>query len=146
MKRCITLILALCLTLGLATFATAQEEPVTITIMHYMGNEVKLNAFNAILDGYMEAHPNVTFDSQALSQNEYITQLRTRVGAGDAPDIMMGQPAQYTDIIEAGYVMDLSDNELIAKLGLTDAGHRRLFLEREGVRPAAGLQDLRGHL
>ncbi len=121
MKKRIALILVLCLTLGAATFAAAQEEPVTLTVMHYMGNEVKINAFNAILEGYMQEHPNVTFDSQALSQNEYITQLRTRVGAGDAPDIMMGQPAQYTDIIDAGYVMDLSGSDMIAKLGLTAA-------------------------
>lgn len=121
MKRIIVLLLALCLMLGMVSFATAEEEPVTITILHYMGNEVKINAFNAILEGYMVEHPNVTFDSQALSQNEYITQLRTRIGAGDAPDIMMGQPAQYSDIIEAGYVMDLSDNELITTLGLTEA-------------------------
>ena len=121
MKKGISLLLTLCLMLGIMSFAVAEEEPVTITILHYMGNEVKLNAFNAILDGYMELHPNVTFDSQALSQNEYITQLRTRVGAGDAPDIMMGQPSQYIDIIEAGYVMDLTGNELIDKLGLTAA-------------------------
>ncbi len=119
MKKLLALLLTVCLLGGLIMTASA-EEPVTITILHYMGNEVKLNAFNKILNGYMELHPNVTFDSQALSQNEYITQLRTRIGAGDAPDIMMGQPGQYADIIEAGYVMDLTDNELISALGLTE--------------------------
>ena len=119
MKKLFALLLTVCLIGSLAATALA-EEPVTITILHYMGNEVKLNAFNKILEGYIALHPNVTFDSQALSQNEYITQLRTRVGAGDAPDIMMGQPGQYADIIEAGYVMDLTDNELIAALGLTE--------------------------
>lgn len=119
MKKLLALLLTVCLLGGLVMTASA-EEPVTITILHYMGNEVKLNAFNKILEGYMELHPNVTFDSQALSQNEYITQLRTRIGAGDAPDIMMGQPGQYSDIIEAGYVMDLTDNELVTALGLTE--------------------------
>ncbi|NLI21323.1 MAG: carbohydrate ABC transporter substrate-binding protein [Clostridiales bacterium] len=121
MKKLISLVLALCVLLGAASLAMAQEEPVTLTILHYMGNEVKLNAFNAIVEGYRALHPNVTFDSQALSQNEYITQLRTRVGAGDAPDIMIGQPAQYTDIIQAGYVMDLTGNPLVDKLNLTAA-------------------------
>ena len=119
MKKLLALLLTVCL-LGCLAATVCAEEPVTITILHYMGNEVKLNAFNRILDGYTALHPNVTFDSQALSQNEYITQLRTRVGAGDAPDIMMGQPGQYADIIEAGYVMDLSDNPLIAELGMTE--------------------------
>ena len=85
MKKMFALLLTVCLLGSLAATALA-EEPVTITILHYMGNEVKLNAFNKILEGYIALHPNVTFDSQALSQNEYITQLRTRVGAGDAPD------------------------------------------------------------
>ncbi len=120
MKKLVALVLALCLMAAVTSFAAA-EEPVTITILHYMGNAVKLDAFNKILAAYTELHPNVTFDSQALSQNEYITQIRTRVGAGDAPDVMMGQPGQYSDIIEAGYVMDLTDNELIGKLNLTDA-------------------------
>ena len=81
MKKLLALLLTVCL-LGCLAATVCAEEPVTITILHYMGNEVKLNAFNRILDGYTALHPNVTFDSQALSQNEYITQLRTRVGAG----------------------------------------------------------------
>lgn len=120
MKRMAALLLALALIVGLAQVSLA-EEPVTIKIMHYMGNEVKLNAFNAILDAYKANHPNVTFDSQAFSQNEYITQLRVRVGAGDVPDIMMGQPSQYTDIVDAGYIMDLTGNPLVEQLKLVPA-------------------------
>ena len=120
MRKTVALLLTLCLLSGITSIALG-EDPVTITILNYMGNEVKLNAFKEILDGYTALHPNVTFDSQGLSQNEYITQIRTRVGAGDPPDIMMGQPSQYSDIIEAGFVMDLTDNPLIQKLGMTGA-------------------------
>ena len=59
------------------TSLAVAEEPITISIMHYMGNQVKLDAFNEILNKYMETHPNVTFESQMYSQNDYIAQLPT---------------------------------------------------------------------
>lgn len=121
MKKGLALVLTLALLIGCAAATAEEKTPVTLSILHYMGNTVKLDAFGGILEAYQEANPHVTFDSQALSQNEYITQLRVRVAAGDAPDIMMGQPAQYVDIIEAGYVMDLTGNPLIETLGMTEA-------------------------
>lgn len=97
------------------------QKPVEIKIAHYMGNEVKLNCFNKIIEKYQSQNPHVTFDSQAISQTEYFTQLRTRIASDDVPDIMMGQPSQYPDIIETGYIMDLSNTELVKKLNLTPA-------------------------
>ena len=40
--------------------------------------------------------------------------------AQDPPDIMMGQPAQYPDIIDSGYVMDISNNPLLKKIRLLE--------------------------
>lgn len=105
--------------------STSQEadifaKPVEITIMNYLGNQVKLDAWQHVLDSYTALHPNVTFDSQAIEQGNYITQLRTRIAGGDYPDIMMGQPSQYTDIVEGGYVMDLTDSDLVNSLGLNE--------------------------
>lgn len=118
MKKLLTLVL--CLIMVLCATMTMAEEPVTITIMHYMGNTVKIEAFDAILAKYQETHPNVTFESQMYSQNDYIAQLPIRIANGDTPDIMMGSPNQYSDIIEAGKVKNLTDNELIAALGLSE--------------------------
>ena len=107
--------------LGGGMSTSSAEKPVTITMLHYMGNEVKLNAFNSILKKYRDMNPHVNFDVQAISQTEYFTQLRIRIASGDTPDIMMGQPSQYPDIIETGYVMDLSKSELVNQLKLTGA-------------------------
>jgi|LSQX01.1.fsa_nt_gb raffinose/stachyose/melibiose transport system substrate-binding protein len=120
MKKTLALFLALVTLLCSTTLAMAEGEPVTITIMHYMGNTVKVNTFDSILTKYQEMHPNVTFEAQMYSQNDYIAQLPIRIANGDTPDIMMGSPNQYSDIIEAGKVMDLTDNELITNLGLTE--------------------------
>jgi len=119
MKKLTSVLLVLVLLLSLSG-AVADEAPVTITIMNYLGNQVKLDAWQKILDGYKALHPNVTFDSQSYSQNDYISQLRTRIGNDDTPDIMMGQPTQYSDIIDAGHVKDLTGHELITNLGLNE--------------------------
>ena len=119
MKKLGSLLIVLAMLLSMASLAVA-EEPITISIMHYMGNQVKLDAFDEILNKYMETHPNVTFESQMYSQNDYIAQLPIRIANGDTPDIMMGQPTQYSDIIEAGKVMDLTGHELITELNLNE--------------------------
>ena len=119
MKKLGSLLIVLAMLLSMASLAVA-EEPITISIMHYMGNQVKLDAFDEILNKYMETHPNVTFESQMYSQNDYIAQLPIRIANGDTPDIMMGQPTQYSDIIEAGKVMDLTGHELITALNLNE--------------------------
>ena len=120
MKKLLSVVLALALLAGMTALAGAEEAPVTITIMNYLGNQVKLDAWQKILDGYTALHPNVTFDSQSYSQNDYISLLPTRIANGDTPDIMMGQPTQYSDIIDAGHVKDLTGCELITALGLNE--------------------------
>ena len=119
MKKLCALFLALAMLLAMASTSVA-EEPVTISIMHYMGNQTKLDAFDAILKKYQETHPNVTFESQMYSQNDYIAQLPIRIANGDTPDIMMGQPTQYSDIIDANKVMDLTGSELVKALNLNE--------------------------
>ena len=99
----------------------ADDEPVTVEILHYIGNTVHFNAFNKILDQYREQHPNVTFDSQGMAKSDFISQIRTRFAAGDIPDLINGNPALFPDLIETGYLMDLTGNALIDNLNLTDA-------------------------
>jgi raffinose/stachyose/melibiose transport system substrate-binding protein len=104
-----------------ALFAKSIKKPVTIKILHYMGNQVKVEAFNAILKKYQTKNPSVNIEAQSISQSEYFNQLRIRIASGDVPDIMMGQPSQYPDIIKSGYVMDLSGSKLVKKLKLSSA-------------------------
>ena len=50
MKKLLSLLLTLALLTGMAA-ALADEAPVTITIMNYLGNQVKLDAWQRVLDG-----------------------------------------------------------------------------------------------
>ena len=103
-----------------ATEATAQEEevlsdePVVIHTIHYMVEGNKSAGLEAIQNAFTEKYPNVTFENSAYSQGtDYFAQLSTAIASGDMPEIMMGNPGLYTDLIDGGYVMDLTGNEVI---------------------------------
>ena len=98
----------------------AQAKTTKIVMLHYLGNAQSAAVWDQILEKYTKLHPNVAFDSQNVLQTQYFTQLRTRIAAQDPPDIMMGQPAQYPDIIDSGYVMDISNNPLLKKIRLLE--------------------------
>lgn len=100
--------------------AQAQSgESKVITVFHYMGQSVKQDSLVKLEEAYMEAHPEITFENVFYNQGtDYFPQLSTALASGEQPDIIMGNPAMYPDLIENGYAMDLSDNEVIRNMGL----------------------------
>ena len=101
---------------------TESSEPVTIHVLHYMVEGNKSAGLQKIEDAFTEKYPNVTFENSAYSQGtDYFAQLQTAIASGDMPEIMMGNPGLYTDLIDGGYVMDLTGNSVIEGLGLTQA-------------------------
>ena len=60
----------------------------------------------------------VEFEGIMMSEDE---KLNMMFASGDMPEIMMGNPGLYTDLIDGGYVMDLTGNAVIEGLGLTQA-------------------------
>ena len=101
---------------------TVSDEPVTIHCLHYMVEGNKSAGLEKIQAAFSEKYPNVTFENSAYSQGtDYFAQLQTAIASGDMPEIMMGNPGLYTDLIEGGYVMDLTGNAVIEGLGLTQA-------------------------
>ena len=101
---------------------TVSDEPVTIHCLHYMVEGNKSAGLEKIQAAFSELYPNVTFENSAYSQGtDYFAQLQTAIASGDMPEIMMGNPGLYTDLIDGGYVMDLTGNAVIEGLGLTQA-------------------------
>lgn len=101
---------------------TVSDEPVTIHCLHYMVEGNKSAGLEKIQAAFSEKYPNVTFENSAYSQGtDYFAQLQTAIASGDMPEIMMGNPGLYTDLIDGGYVMDLTGNAVIEGLGLTQA-------------------------
>lgn len=107
---------------ALAETPAADAEPVTIHVLHYMVEGDKAAGLQAIEDAFTEKYPNVSFENTAYSQGtDYFAQLQTAIASGDFPEIMMGNPGLYSDLIENGFVMDLTGNAVIEGLGLNAA-------------------------
>lgn len=118
MKRIFAMMLVLVLVLSTVGFAAA-EDTVNITVFHYMAQATKQAGLVAIEDAYSALHPNVTFTNIYYNQGtDYFPQLSTALSSGDQPNIMMGNPGLYPDLVTEGFVMDLSDNEVIKSLNL----------------------------
>ncbi|MFH1512807.1 MAG: extracellular solute-binding protein [Bacillota bacterium] len=118
MKRIFATLLVLVLLLSAASFASA-EDTVNITVFHYMAQATKQAGLVAIEGAYSALHPNVTFTNIYYNQGtDYFPQLSTALSSGDQPNIMMGNPGLYPDLVTEGFVMDLSDNETIKSLNL----------------------------
>ena len=118
MKRTLAILLALVLALSVCSFAAAEDE-ITLTVFHYMAQTTKQAGLNAIEAAFTELHPNVKFNNIYYNQGtDYFPQLSTALSSGDQPNIIMGNPGLYPDLVTEGFVMDLSDNEVIKSLNL----------------------------
>lgn len=118
MKKFLALVLIAAMMFSFASFVVA-EEPVKITVFHYMAQAVKQAGLDAIEAAYTELHPNVTFTNIYYNQGtDYFPQLSTALSSGDQPNIIMGNPGLYPDLVSEGFVMDLTDNETIKAMNL----------------------------
>lgn len=118
MKRFVAVILSLVLLLGAASIAVAQEA-VNIVVFNYMAQATKQAGLDAIEAAYAKMHPNVTFTNIYYNQGtDYFPQLSTALSSGDQPNIIMGNPGLYPDLVTEGFVMDLTDNQVIKGLNL----------------------------
>ena len=91
--------------------AADSGEPVTIRLVHYMGEQAKRDALDEILAAFNEAYPNITVDVEVLSSSSYLATYKNYIAAGDAPDIMFGKPQTMTEFVEGGYFMDLTGQQ-----------------------------------
>lgn len=101
---------------------TSGNEAVTIKVFHYMLQNTKQKGLETLEKDFSAKYPNVTFQNIFYNQGtDYFPQLQTALNSGDLPDIIMGNPSLYPELIENGYTMDLTDNKVIKDLHLTQA-------------------------
>lgn len=134
MKRVLCLIIAAIVTLGLlagcgsrdgkagteTTAAAGQSEAttrevreVTVSVFHHMGEQGKRDGLKAWTDAVTQKNPEIQFDVQGIDFNQYATALKTKIAAGDAPDVLFGRPKVYADMVAAGHIMDLTGQPFI---------------------------------
>ena len=84
-------------------------EPVTIRLVHYMGEQAKRDALDAMLAAFNEAHPEIHVDVEVVASSSYIATYKNYIAAGEALDIMFGKPQTMQEFVDGGYFMDLKD-------------------------------------
>lgn len=101
MRKFVSLMLAAAMILSLAAFASA-EQPVEINM--FISQPEYADAVRALIDAYKEVAPNVTINYET-TQNDYPTLLKTKINAGECPDIF-----STTSGKEIGVYLDYSFN------------------------------------
>ena len=122
-RRIMAIGLCTAMTIPMASLVVSADDAkdISITVFHYMTQASKQAGLDAVETAFAEAHPeyNITWDNIFYNQGtDYFPQLQTALAGGDQPEIIMGNPGLYPDLVEQGYVADLSDNETIKSLNL----------------------------
>lgn len=84
------------------------EEPVSLRMAVWTGNEKHLNLLNGIADAYKAKHPEIgkiTFDT--IPYDNYTTTLTTQVAGGNAPDLAWILESAAPDFVDSGALMPL---------------------------------------
>ena len=93
------------------TTKAASGEEVTIRLVHYMGEQAKRDALDAMIAGFEAANPGVKVDVEVVASSSYIATYKNYIAAGEAPDIMFGKPQTMKEFVDGGYFMDLKDED-----------------------------------
>ena len=89
------------------------EDDVTITVMHYMGEQSKRETLDAIVEAFEAANPGIKVKLEQIDSSEVYQTYQTRFTTGDAPDILFGSPREMVEFVEAGLFMDLTGAEFL---------------------------------
>ena len=113
MKRFLAIFLVLMLAIPtMAVVALADSSaPVTITILHHLGEQGKKDGLQALADMYTAQHPNVSFDIQFVSMDDIINAIKQTNAAQNVPEILNIRQAQVaSDLMETGIFEPLPDD------------------------------------
>ena len=111
MKKLLSMVLALVLTLSLC--ASALAEPVTITYAHFSGAGAQEEPLKKMIAVFEEKNPDIKIDLQITGYDDYFTKLATTVGGNNAPDVFEMNMENYLAYMLRGACADLT--------GLVDA-------------------------
>jgi len=129
-RKNVVLVVLLMVAMAMSAFAngtqetapTSKDSKVTVKVFHYMTQNTKTAGLEKLEAQFSQKYPNVSFENIFYNQGtDYFPQLQTALNSGEVPEIIMGNPSLYPDLIENGYAMDISEDEAIKQLHLTKA-------------------------
>ena len=116
-KKMISMVLTSVLALSLALCGSAAAEEAAfdpasagdVTVgFSWWGNQVRDEVTKAALDHYTELYPNVTFNLNAQTWNDYWAQMTSFSSSDTLPDLMQQDYAYFEQWVEAGDLLDLT--------------------------------------
>ena len=130
MKKLVSIVLTGIMCISLAGCAGNQEAKnpnpggdsteVTIKIMSWLADPVQ-SGIEKMNQEFMEEHPGVTIEYEAVTGDDYRTVLQTRFASGDGPDIFMNAGYSWLDTFQQ-YMSPITDEEWAQYLPETAMG------------------------
>ena len=90
---------------------TGDEE--VVTLFHHIGEEAARETLENLINAFEEANPGIKIEEQGIDFSQYDTMLKTKLAGGDAPDLIMGRPKMYADLIRAGHIEPLTGSDFL---------------------------------
>lgn len=110
------LVIILVLAIAGVNGALAEKPVATIKIFHHMGENAKSTTLKVLCDAFSKANPDMKFEVESVDYANYPALLRTKIAAGDSPDLIFGVPTAYPELVEAGKIMDLTGQDFLKNI------------------------------
>lgn len=94
------------------TEVKAADGDTTLTLFHHIGEETARQTLENLIEAFQE-ESGITVEEQGIDFSQYDTMLKTKLAGGDAPDLIMGRPKMYADLIRAGHVEPLTGSDFL---------------------------------
>lgn len=87
----------------------SDEEKVTIRFSHQWAEENRLPYWDALVQGYMEEHPNVNIETEVMPNETYKEKIKIMLGGNDMPDLFFTFDGAWVKrFAEHNAIMDLT--------------------------------------
>jgi len=107
---------------SVASSPATNTQPVVLKFFHWIGNDAG-PVVEEINKRFETENPGITVEFESLQTDQYDTVLKTRLAAGDAPDVFGVFPGTKKDpFVSAGYLMDLSSEPWAARVSQGSLG------------------------
>lgn len=90
---------------GSADATAAPQKAVALSYVSWMTKGEDL----PVLDDFTKANPNIKVENQSLDGGQYDQLLKTRIMAGNTPDVFQAFPTQVSMLVQQGYVADVTN-------------------------------------
>lgn len=87
-----------------------------VTIFHHIGEQAARDALDRVIAAVEEQNPGIKFEAQGIDFSQYDQMLKTKIASGDVPDMIMGRPKMYADLIAAGHIEPITGQDFISNI------------------------------